>query len=93
MKDVLIRWLILKLQSAIAWLYSCQSVPVWRSFDGRVTPINEMSTTHLVNTINLLQRRKDEPESPNLPFLQAELARRPQSELNVAILYARRFQR
>lgn len=74
-KDRLIRWLIIKLQYFIARLYAAQDVPVWRSMDGRVTPVNLMDRQHIVNTIRMLLRG-GQADNPTLPFLYAELKKR-----------------
>lgn len=55
---------------------------VWRSFDGTVTPVKQMSLAHLVNARNMVARRDGRTDSWKM--LQAEIDRRtkatPQTE-------------
>lgn len=79
MRDRILRWLIAATSWLTAWLYSLQRVPVWRSFDGRVTPISKMTDDHLKNTVRMLARNSDktgEPLPPAYSFLLRELTTR-----------------
>lgn len=73
-RDKFLRLAIELLSRLIGVLYRLQRVPVWRSFDGRVTPIHRMRDTHLVNTLAMLVRRGERP--PAFPFLHREVERR-----------------
>jgi len=70
--DKAIRRTIRALSWLSARLYSLQGVPVWRSFDGRVTSIAEMDDQHLDNTIAMLKRNGQAAENPAYPFLCKE---------------------
>lgn len=48
--------------------------PVWRSANGKCTPISRMSTGHLHNSLRMLQRTGDQPELE--ACLRAEYGRR-----------------
>ena len=41
-------------------LYKYQGVPTWRSFDGRVRPIKDLSDSHLVSIIAKCIRERSE---------------------------------
>jgi len=79
MRDRVLRWCIDKTSRLTAALYALQGVPVWRSFDGRVTPISEMTTDHLKNSVRMLMRQAMK-EGTALPpvyiFMVQELAAR-----------------
>ena len=49
---------------------------VWRSFDGRVTPIREMTDGHLRNAYNMLLRKDDPRSKPIRELFQREADRR-----------------
>ena len=58
-----------------AWLYArAVKEPVWRTFDGRVMLVREMSDGHLRNAIRMLSRPGDSPVM--LAALQSEHWRR-----------------
>jgi hypothetical protein len=73
-RDKFLRLAIELLSRLIVVLYRLQRVPVWRSFDGRVTPIARMRDTHLVNTLAMLIRRRERPAA--FLFLHREVERR-----------------
>lgn len=59
-----------------AHLVPPESEATWRSHDGRVWKIGEMSDEHVINSLGVLLRRPDEPMSPMLPLLLAEARKR-----------------
>lgn len=76
--DKKLRKLIDVLATAQCYLYRAQSVPVWVSADGRVTPITEMETQWLRNSIGVVERgvARGGHATRALPAMRAELARR-----------------
>ncbi len=74
-RDVVLRFAIVWLSRLIVVLYKWQRVPVWRSFDGRVTPITRMGNDHLCNTIRLLERGP-QASHPVLVYMHREAERR-----------------
>lgn len=73
--DAALRWAIRQTSALTRWLYSLQGVPVWRSFDGRVTPIDQMTNNHLRNTVRMLERGA-QTNAPIYRFMRDELQRR-----------------
>lgn len=73
--DAALRWAIRQTSALTRWLYTLQGVPVWRSFDGRVTPLDEMHTRHLRNTVAMLERGA-QTNAPIYRFMVQELFRR-----------------
>lgn len=50
--------------------------PVWRSADGRVTPMSKMTDTHLRNSIKMLERYGHTEDNPKYPQLKTEWEKR-----------------
>lgn len=57
-------------------LLSAAGEPVWRSTDGRIVRIRDMSDSHLHNAIRMLQRAVDPGQGGKLRQLIAEASRR-----------------
>jgi hypothetical protein len=74
-RDKFLRLAIELLSRLIVVCYRLQRVPVWRSFDGRVTPITRMRDGHLCNTIRMLERGP-QARHPVLVYMRAEAERR-----------------
>jgi len=58
------------------FLYSKLMVAAWKSFDGRVTKIQDMDDMHLVNALGLLNRESENKQSHLKPFLEREFEAR-----------------
>ncbi len=68
-------WLVRLLGSLQTWAqFRFVGERVWRSADGRCTPISKMSDTHLYNSLRMLQRQKDQSDLERV--LRSEYERR-----------------
>lgn len=53
-----------------------RDITTWRTSDGRVLKVTEMTDGHVMNTVNWLKRNGGSPRSYMLPVLERELQRR-----------------
>ena len=59
LRDGFLYWIIDTMSCIQAAIYfHLLKRPAWRSFDGRVTPMDEMNDGHLVNTIRMMRRNE-----------------------------------
>lgn len=48
----------------------------WRTSSGKTIPLEEMATTHIINSLNKIKSSNNEWRKEWIPYLEAELARR-----------------